>query len=155
MRVLFVCTGNICRSPMAEGIFREKMRKYGITGETDSAGFESFHAGDPPDSRAVITMNKRNIDITGHTARLFEVADFDYFDRIYVMDDYHYDNVKRLSRNGKDMGKVDYMMNVVYPGSNMIVNDPWYDGIKAFEKVYEQLDNACEILAREISSKNE
>lgn len=153
MKILFVCTGNICRSPLAEGILREKMKKYGIRGETDSAGFESFHAGDHPDPRAIITARKRNINITGHVARLFKTEDFDRFDKIYVMDDYHYENVERMSRDESDMEKVDYIMNVVYPGENITVHDPWYDGIQAFEKVYEQLDNACEILAKELSSK--
>ncbi|MGE5424632.1 MAG: low molecular weight protein-tyrosine-phosphatase [Syntrophothermus sp.] len=153
MKILFVCTGNICRSPLAEGIMRQKLKKYNLPGEVDSAGFEAFHIGDPPDARAVTTARKRNIDITDHEARLFQLSDFDDFDRIYVMDDYHFRNVMALSRNEKDKAKVDYMMNVVYPGQNIPVDDPWYHGIHAFEKVYEQLDHACEILVKELSAK--
>ena len=81
---------------------------------------------------------------------MFSVEDFDLFDRIYVMDSFHYSNVNQMARNEKDMKKVDYIMNVVTPGFNQNVRDPWYDGFPAFEKVYEQLNIACSILAEEI-----
>ena len=153
MKILFVCTGNICRSPLAEGILREKMKNSGIPGETDSAGFEEMHVGDPPDPRAVITAQKRKLDITQHNARLFRVKDFDHFDKIYVMDSSHFRNVSKMARNAGDMEKVDYMMNLVYPGENIPVHDPWYDGMQAFEKVYEQLDHACDILIHKLAEK--
>jgi protein-tyrosine phosphatase len=137
---------------MAEGILKKKFQQLNYSGIVDSAGFENFHTGDFPDERAVLTMQKRDIDITRHVARLFSVKDFDRFDRIYVMDSYHYSNVAQLSRNDKDMEKVDYLMNVIYPDSNQHVKDPWYDGLAAFEKVYEQLNRACEALAKEIVS---
>lgn len=154
MKVLFVCTGNICRSPLAEGILREKLHRKNIPGETDSCGFEAFHVGDPPDPRAVVTAKKRNLDITGHSARLFKLSDFDHFDRIYVMDEFHYRNVMALARNHKDRSKVDYIMNVVYPGRNLPVDDPWYHGMNAFEKVYEQLDLACDEIIRKYEEQN-
>ena len=137
---------------MAEGILRDKFRQLGYPGIVDSAGFESFHIGDSPDARAVMTMGNKGIDITGHAARLFTVDDFDRFDRIYVMDSYHYANVGQLSRNDQDMEKVDFIMNVVHPGRNEHVKDPWYDGINAFEKVYRQLNEICTILAEKIAS---
>jgi len=152
VKILFVCTGNICRSPIAEGILKQKFQLMNYSGTVDSAGFENFHTGDAPDERAVLTLRKRGIDITSHVARLFSVKDFDRFDRIYVMDSNHYSNVAQLARDDKDMEKVDYIMNVIYPGSNQYVKDPWYDGLNAFEKVYEQLDEACGTLAQEIVS---
>ncbi len=114
--------------------------------------FENFHIGDSADERAVITLQKRGIDITDHVARVFSIQDFDRFDMIYVMDSYHYSNVEQLARDEKDMKKVDYLMNVVNPGLDQNIRDPWYDGLPAFEKVYKQLDIACSILAKKLVS---
>ncbi|MCX6267125.1 MAG: low molecular weight phosphotyrosine protein phosphatase [Bacteroidetes bacterium] len=150
IKILFVCTGNICRSPLAEGIIREKFRKNNITGEVDSCGFESFHVGDPPDSRAQEVAGKRGIDLSSHRARLFTVEDFDKFDYIYAMDSSHYDKITRLARNDADMMHVDFMLNVVNPGKNLDVEDPWYHGLKAFEKVYLELDEACDRIVDQI-----
>jgi protein-tyrosine phosphatase len=155
MRVLFVCTGNICRSPLAEGILREKFRNHGIHGSVDSAGFESFHIGDMPDERARRVARDHGINITGHAARLFTVHDFDLFDKIFVMDSWHYQNVMRLARNAADEAKVDFVTNPLHPGKNIPVQDPYYDGYGAFEKVYLQLDQACEKIADSVPRKNE
>ena len=152
MNILFVCTGNICRSPMAEGILKKKLEKLNYSGIIDSAGFESFHSGDSADDRAVVTLRKRGIDISNHVARLFSIKDFDRFDKIYVMDSYHYSNVSLVARSEKDMEKVDFIMNVIEPGSDKPVKDPWYDGLNAFEQVFEQLDKVCEIIAVKIVS---
>jgi len=150
VKILFVCTGNICRSPLAEGILRDKLQKLGITAEVDSAGFEEFHVGDPPDERAIYTGKLRKIDISGHKARLFTINDFEEFDKIYVMDNYHFRTMDQKARNDKDMEKVDYVMNVVSPGKNLPVQDPWYDGLSAFEQVYDQLDSACGVIANKL-----
>jgi protein-tyrosine phosphatase len=147
VKILFVCTGNICRSPLAEGILKDKLRKKKIIAEVDSAGLEDFHVGDPPDKRAIVTAKKRGIDISGHRGRLFGTGDFDHFDKIYIMDSFHYKALSALSRNDNDLIKVDYTMNAVEPGKNIPVQDPWYDGMDAFETVYEQLDQACEKIA--------
>ncbi|MCX6244137.1 MAG: low molecular weight phosphotyrosine protein phosphatase [Bacteroidetes bacterium] len=152
MNILFVCTGNICRSPMAEGILRNKFKMLHYTGTVDSAGFESFHIGDTADARAIAIMQSKGIDITDHKARLFAVEDFDRFDRIYVMDAFHYANVGKLSRTDQDMEKVDFIMNIIHPGMNQPVKDPWYDGMNAFEKVYAQLDQACTLLSERITA---
>ena len=150
IKFLFVCTGNICRSPLAEGILREKLKKIKVPAEVDSCGFESFHAGDPPDSRAQAVAGKRGIDLSSFRARLFSVSDFDEFDYIYAMDSSHYQKIMRLARNDADRSKVDYMLNMLYPGENMDVQDPWYHGMKAFEDVYVQLDQACDRVVEKI-----
>ncbi len=158
IKILFVCTGNICRSPLAEGILREKLRKIKIPAEVDSCGFESSHVGDPPDSRAQEVARIRGIDLSGHRARLFTASDFDKFDYIYAMDSSHFTNIMKLARNSEDKAKVDYMLNLLYPGQNLGVRDPWYHQLKAFEQVYVQLDETCDrfinqIIAREANQK--
>jgi protein-tyrosine phosphatase len=149
VKILFVCTGNICRSPIAEGILREKLIKINIPAVVDSCGFESYHVGDPPDSRAFAVSIKRGIDISSHRARLFTTKDFDIFDYIYVMDSSHYRGVMALARNGSDKMKVDYILNVINPGQSQSVQDPWYHDEGAFEKVYLQLDRACELISQQ------
>jgi protein-tyrosine phosphatase len=144
IKVLFVCTGNICRSPLAEGILREKLKRSKIPAEVDSCGFESFHVGDEPDTRAQTVAMKHGIDLSDHRARLFNVRDFDRFDLIYAMDSSHFKNIMKLARNDSDRSKVDYMLNVLQPGQNAGVQDPWYHGMKAFEEVYLQLNEACD-----------
>lgn len=154
MKVLFVCTGNICRSPLAEGILREKFNSLGIHGFVDSAGFEAFHIGDMPDERARKVAREHGFSISDHSARLFTVGDFDHFDRIYVMDSGHYQQVMRLTRTDDDRAKVDFVMNAVYPGKNIPVEDPYYNGYGAFEKVFLQLDSACEKIAESVLHQN-
>lgn len=154
MNVLFVCTGNICRSPLAEGILRKKYFEKEINAIVDSCGFEPFHTGDSPDLRAQQVARANGIDISTHSSRLFRIEDFDIFDRIFVMDSYHYQSVMRVARNEKDRLKVDFIRNVVYPGQNKPVKDPYYDQFSAFETVFKQLDEACEGFAESISHRN-
>jgi protein-tyrosine phosphatase len=144
MRILFVCTGNICRSPIAEGILRSKLSEAGLDTVVDSCGFESFHVGDHPDPRAVKVTRRRGIDISGHVSRLFTRRDFDLSDRIYVMDSSHYQELMRMAGSEQDMKKVDYLLNLLYPGQNLPVPDPWYSDIHAFERVYDLMEPACE-----------
>jgi protein-tyrosine phosphatase len=155
MKILFVCLGNICRSPLAKGIMADKIAKLGLNAETDSAGFESFHRGDPADPRSVAVAAAHGIDLSDHIARMFTVRDFDYFDLIYVMDRANYNDVMGLARDTEDENKVDFILNHVYPGENRQVPDPWYGGKEGFEKVYRMLDEACEQLARRIATDHQ
>ncbi|MFA5973536.1 MAG: low molecular weight protein-tyrosine-phosphatase [Lentimicrobiaceae bacterium] len=152
MKILMVCLGNICRSPMAEGIMRAKIEKYKLSAEVDSAGFESFHTGDAPDFRATKVMKKHGIDISGQRARLFRKSDFDTFDRIYVMDSGNFQDVKSAAQNPDQMLKVDYIMNTSYPGRNKPVPDPYYGGNEGFEKTYQMLDEVTEQIVKELKN---
>lgn len=148
-----VCLGNICRSPMAEGLMQEKIDKYNLNAKVESAGFESFHVNDTPDYRAIKTMHAHGIDISKHKARLFRVEDFQKFDKIYVMDQYNYQDVLALAKGADDSDKVDLILNVIEPGKDKIVPDPYYGGVAGFENVYNLLDQATEIIARQILGK--
>jgi protein-tyrosine phosphatase len=152
MKILFVCLGNICRSPLAKGIMADKIKKLGLNVETDSAGFESFHRGEPADPRSVAVADAHGIDLSGHLARMFTVRDFDHFDLIYVMDRTNYNDVMGLARDNEDENKVDFILNLVNPGENRQVPDPWYGGNEGFEMVFRMLDEACGQLVLKIAT---
>lgn len=151
MKILFVCLGNICRSPLAEGILKKKFKKLNIKGVIHSAGFEPYHEGQHPDPRSVSTARKHDIDITNKVARLFNVEDFDNYDKIYVMDAMNYADVMRVARNDKDKSKVEYLLNMSSPGSDNEVPDPYYGGADGFDRVYEMMDLACDRIIAEIN----
>jgi protein-tyrosine phosphatase len=153
MKILMVCLGNICRSPLAEGIMRKKLTDNHILGEVDSCGFESFHIGDKPDSRAIKVALQHGIDISGHRGRQFKKSDFDYFDKIYVMDSTNYRDVTGMARNNNDLDKIDYIMNMAYPGSNMPVPDPYYGGPDGFGKTWELLDIAADKIIENLTGR--
>ncbi len=142
--------GNICRSPMAEGILRHKIKTKNIEAEVDSAGFEPYHEGDPPDRRAIATLRKRGIDISDIRSRVFQLIDFDKFDKIFVMDRINHADVMAMSRNEKDSEKVDFIMNKIHPEQNREVPDPYFGDHDGFEKVFSMLDNACQVIITEI-----
>ena len=143
-RILFVCLGNICRSPMAEGAFRQLAREKGINVELDSAGTGDWHVGKAPDHRMQDTAKSHGVDISDLRARHFTVSDFDAFDRIYVMDESNHENVTKLARDEKDRSKVKMMLNEIYPGENMSVPDPYFGGKQGFEHVYDLLMRSAE-----------
>ena len=136
--VLFVCLGNICRSPLAEGILRHMAEQKHLNWEIDSAGTGNWHVGDPPDARSVKVARQHGIDISGLRGRQFSAGDFDTFDRIYVMDLDNYRDVLRKARNDADRDKVQLLLEHQQP-----VPDPWYDDA-LFEPVYNLIHNACE-----------
>ena len=144
-----VCLGNICRSPLAEGILKSKINSDKIF--VDSAGTGAYHVGNLPDPRSIEVAAKHNIDITNQRARKFSIDDFDIFDYIYVMDESNYQNIVNLSRNIEDKSKVDMILNHVYPNENISVPDPYYGGKKGFDNVFEMLNEACEIIKDKLS----
>ena len=151
MRVLMVCLGNICRSPLAEGILRHQALKAGIDMEVDSAGTAGYHIGEPPHrlSQKVARMN--GIDIGTHRGRQFTMKDMDCYDRIYVMDSENYNDVRRAAGNKWDPAKVDLLLNELYPGENRGVPDPWYGEEEGYHAVYEMVDKACRNIIKQPS----
>jgi protein-tyrosine phosphatase len=148
MRILTVCLGNICRSPLAEGIIRQRFAADGIPMEIDSCGTAAYHVGEKADPRSIETAWQHGIDINAHRARRFERDDFDHYDLILAMDLDNLDGILRLARNDQDRAKVQLIMNFVYPGEEVEVPDPYYGGQDGFERVYRMLDAAAEIIVQ-------
>ncbi|MCB0530969.1 MAG: low molecular weight phosphotyrosine protein phosphatase [Lewinellaceae bacterium] len=142
MRVLMVCLGNICRSPLAEGILKHKVEQHGMDWEVDSAGTGNWHVGELPDHRSIATARQYDIDITYQRARQFRTADFEHFDRIFVMDTQNYRDVLRLAQNDAQREKVQLILDLTHPGENRSVPDPYWDD-DGFEHVFQLLDAAC------------
>lgn len=149
-RILMVCLGNICRSPLAEGILKSKV--FSFKTFVDSAGTGSYHIGKKPDPRSISVGNLNGLDITDQRARKFTVEDFDNFDLIYAMDNSNYNNIIALARNEQDKEKVKLILNEVFPGENLDVPDPYTGGDFGFKNVYKMLDEACEIIAKKLNS---
>jgi protein-tyrosine phosphatase len=144
VKILMVCLGNICRSPLAEGILRSKLDSNFII---DSAGTGGWHAGESPDQRSIETAKQYNIDISNQRARKFSIADFDLFDYIYVMDQSNYKDVINLAPDEAAKAKVALIL-----GDSKEVPDPYYGGQEGFENVYYLLNQACEEIAKNLSS---
>lgn len=138
MKILMVCLGNICRSPLAEGILRHLSSQNGLNWQIDSAGTGNWHVGHPPDRRSLAVAKKHGIDISGLRGRQFSTADFDKFDRIFVMDLDNYRDVLQKARSEADRLKVQLLLNDQQP-----VPDPWYDDA-LFEPVFKLIHDACE-----------
>ena len=140
-----VCLGNICRSPLAEGILKSKVDPEKVF--VDSAGTSNYHVGDAPDPRSVSIAQLRKLDITSQRGRQFKPSDFDKFDHIYVMDMSNYHDVLALAGNEEDRNKVSLILDEIFPGENVEVPDPYYGGNDGFGNVYDMLDQACERIA--------
>jgi protein-tyrosine phosphatase len=144
-----VCLGNICRSPLAEGILKSKV--FSFKTFVDSAGTGAYHIGEKPDKRSINIAKANGIDITNQKARKFSVKDFDEFDYIYVMDNSNYDDVISLARNDDDRVKVKLILNEIFPDEDLDVPDPYYGGEFGFKNIYKMLDEACEIIAKKVN----
>ena len=148
-----VCLGNICRSPLAEGILKKKIQENRLNVEVASTGFVPFHQGDPADRRAISTAAQFGVDLSKHRASLFTKKCFDEFDMIYVMDQANLNDVYSLARNDDDRKKVDFIMNELFPGENKIVPDPYYGGPENFIRVFKMLDNVCDAIIKKIKTE--
>ncbi|WP_375238166.1 low molecular weight protein-tyrosine-phosphatase [Aurantibacter sp.] len=144
-KILMVCLGNICRSPLAEGILKSKLPKQNYF--IDSAGTSNYHIGSSPDSRSVNIARHNNIDICLQQARQFTAQDFKDFDVIYAMDNSNLKNILALAQTETEKSKVKIILNESYPNSNKDVPDPYHDTDKGFENVFNMLDKACSIIA--------
>lgn len=143
-----VCLGNICRSPLAEGILASKLDSEKF--QVDSCGTSNYHIGEKPDRRSIETARKHGIDITNQRAAQFKVSDFDTYDFIYPMDQSNYNDIIKLARNNNDKEKVKLILNELTPNENLDVPDPYYGGEQGFEDVYNMLNNACDNIIKKL-----
>jgi protein-tyrosine phosphatase len=151
MKILMVCLGNICRSPLAEGILQYKANEAGLNWTVDSAGTNSYHIGEPPHPLSQKVARLNGIDICNQRARRFVKEDIDRYDKIYAMAEDVLDDIKRIAKEKYDPKKVDLFLNELYPGKNASVPDPWYGTEPGYHEVYELISNVCD----EIVSKYE
>ena len=152
MKILMVCLGNICRSPMAQGILENKAAEKDIDITVDSAGTSDYHIDQEPDHRAIAKAKEYGIDISHYRGRQIDVADFKTFDRILVMDASNYENTLLVAESDDDKSKVEMILNLSNPNSNMSVPDPYFGGEEGFENVYRLLDSACDVLIEQIEN---
>ena len=145
MRILMVCLGNICRSPLAEGIMKNKVEKNHLGWQVDSAGTGAYHVGEAPDYRSVAVAKENGINILAQRARQFSPKDFEDFDLIYAMDKANYQNIINLASKQEQKEKVKMIMTEVDPNEPTEVPDPYWDD-NGFNKVFQMLDRACEAI---------
>jgi len=152
VKILMVCLGNICRSPLAEGILASKLPKDKF--KVDSAGTGSWHIGHKPDERSIAIAKKNKLDISKQKGRQFTTTDFDAFDYIYVMDNSNYVDVVQLVDNTVHTEKVQLILNEIFPNENVDVPDPYFGLPNGFESVYKMLDEVCDIIAKKLIEKH-
>lgn len=147
MKILMVCLGNICRSPVAEGVMKAKLAKYKIPGEVDSAGLLSFHIGSQPDKRAIASAKQNNIDISGQRARQFNKSDFNNFDYIFTLDDAIHKDVLNMASNNLEKEKVHLLLTFSGNEVDREVPDPYCGGKEDFIRAFELIEIACDKIA--------
>ena len=152
VKILMVCLGNICRSPMAEGLLASKLPKDLFF--VDSAGTGNWHVGKQPDYRAIAVVKKNKLDISHQKGRHFKSTDLDTFDYIYVMDNSNYNDVLSLAKNEEQKSKVQLILNELFPGENVDVPDPYYGLQNGFDSVFAMLDKSCEVIAEKLIAKH-
>lgn len=153
VNVLFVCLGNICRSPTAEGVFRDLVTREGLADKItiDSAGTAAYHVGQPPDSRAQAEAKRRGIDISGLRGRQAHVGDFDQFDYVLAMDSENYRNLSAICPMGRE-DKLRMYLDFASDTTRRDVPDPYYDG--SFDSVYDMIEDAANGLLSDIRAKH-
>jgi protein-tyrosine phosphatase len=151
--VLMVCLGNICRSPMAEGVLRYKLKNSNLNIFVDSAGTSSHHKGEAPDRRAIKCLDSYGIDISSLKARPFSPKDFENFDFIYAMDTENYGNILQLATNEYQKKKVSLFMECSMPGIGLSVPDPWYGDEKGFHEVYKMIESNCDSIIEKMKAQ--
>jgi protein-tyrosine phosphatase len=145
MKILMVCLGNICRSPLAEGIMQHLVKQHHLDWTVDSAGTGNWHIGEGPDYRSIRTARRFSVDISRQRCRQFNVTDFDAFDLILVMDKNNLSDVLSMARNEQDADKVKLLLN------DKEVPDPYYDDTQ-FEPVYHLVEGGCKDIIRQYTS---
>ncbi len=147
-----VCLGNICRSPMADGLLRRKVKEHNLNVFVDSAGTANYHIGSPPDHRMIETANSRGTEIQNLRARQFSKKDFQDFDLIYVMDESNLSNVNKLTTSSIEQQKVKLILKELYPNESLKVPDPYYGSMNDFMEVYNLLDEVTDVIIEKIQN---
>jgi protein-tyrosine phosphatase len=153
MRILMVCLGNICRSPLAEGILQHKVHARNKKWLVDSAGTNGIHDGEAPHKLSQKVAKANGIDISKQVSRKFVATDFDVYDKIYVMAKDVFDEMKRIAGEKFDTTKVDFFLNELHPQKNMDVPDPWYGNEDGYVKVYDLIDRTCDAIVEKYNLK--
>ena len=146
MKILIVCLGNICRSPLAEGILHHKAFQRGLNWSVESAGTESYHIGEPPHRLSQKVAKLNGIDICDQRARRFHSDDFEIYDRIYALSSDVLAEMKKMAAKKFDAGKADLLLNELYPGQNRDVPDPWYGEEPGYHEVFRLIEKACDAI---------
>ena len=148
MRILMVCLGNICRSPLAEGILKHKAQQAGKNWTIESTGTNGYHVGEPPHRLSQKVAKINGIDICNQKASLFSASDFDKYDIIYAMAGDVITEMKWIAGKKYDPSKVKLLLNELDPGKNMDVPDPWYGPEPGYHDVYKMISDACDTIIR-------
>ena len=143
MKILMVCLGNICRSPLAEGILQDMVSKAGLNWVVESAGTNGYHTGEPPHELSRKVAKQNGIDISGQRSRPFVAADMGEYDKIYAMAADVLEEMKRISKEKFEEQKVDLFLNELHPGQNRDVPDPWYGPEPGYHEVFAIISNGC------------
>ena len=151
MKILMVCLGNICRSPLAQGILEDKIKKHGFNWQVDSAGTGGWHSGELPDRRSIQVAKKYGIDLSSQRARKLNGYDLENFDLIFAMDKSNLQDIQKLAQNQEELKKIKLILNESHPNENLIVPDPYYND-NGFEEVYQLLDEACTTIIQNYTS---
>ena len=154
MKILMVCLGNICRSPLAEGILQDKAWKAGLPWSVESAGTNSYHIGEAPHPLSQKVARLNGIDICKQRKRKFVAEDFNRFDKIYAMSADVIDEMKSIAKKNFEKNKVDLLMNELFPGQNVDVPDPWYGPEQGYHQAYKLIDEACEAIIKKYAPQN-
>ncbi len=153
LKILFVCLGNICRSPIAHGLLKHKAEFKNLDWEIDSAGTSDWHEGELPNEKSIKVMKQHDIDITYQRSRPLRRKDLEHFDIIYVMDSSNYKDVTDMAKSEQEISKVHLIMNELNPGMNQAVPDPWGLSEKHYEEVYEMLDKATDKVIEKLNKQ--
>jgi protein-tyrosine phosphatase len=154
MKILMVCLGNICRSPLAEAVLQDKAKRVGLGWEIDSAGTNGYHVGASPHKLSQKVARLHGIDIGKQRARLFVAEDFIRFDRIYAMAGDIIVEMRRIAGKQFNPAKAELLMNVLYPGENRDIPDPWSGPESGYHLVYNMINEACGAVIREYTKAN-
>jgi protein-tyrosine phosphatase len=146
MKILMVCLGNICRSPLAEGILQHRAWEAGLQWSVESAGTNGYHTGEAPHRLSQKVAKLNGIDISQQRSRKFVPEDFERFDMIYAMAEDVVDEMRRIAGSRFRAEKVDLLMNILHPGQDRDVPDPWYGAEPGYHEVFRMIDDACTLL---------